>query len=69
MATNIVSQLLAQLGGGTLSTIASELGENAGNTQSALSAVLPSMIIVVISMVLLYTFPQIGLWLPNYIYR
>ena len=44
MATNIVSQLLAQLGGGTLSTIASGLGENAGNTQSALSAVLPALV-------------------------
>ena len=44
MATNIVSQLLAQLGGGTLSTIASGLGENASNTQSALSAVLPALV-------------------------
>ena len=27
------------------------------------------MIIVIISMAMLYTFPQIGLWLPNYLYR
>jgi outer membrane protein OmpA-like peptidoglycan-associated protein len=44
VATNIVSQLLAQLGGGTLSTIASGLGESASNTQSALSAVLPALV-------------------------
>jgi tripartite ATP-independent transporter DctM subunit len=31
--------------------------------------VLPFLFIVLISMFMLYTFPQIGLWLPNYIYR
>ena len=30
---------------------------------------MPLMIIVIISMVMLYTFPQIGLWLPNYLYN
>ena len=30
---------------------------------------MPYMIIVIVSMVMLYTFPQIGLWLPNYIYK
>ena len=27
------------------------------------------LFIVIISMVMLYSFPQIGLWLPNYLYR
>jgi TRAP-type mannitol/chloroaromatic compound transport system permease large subunit len=31
--------------------------------------VLPFMIIVIISMIMLYTFPQIGLWLPTQVYR
>ncbi len=31
--------------------------------------VLPFLMIVIISMVMLYTFPQIGLWLPNQIYK
>jgi tripartite ATP-independent transporter DctM subunit len=31
--------------------------------------VLPFMLIVLISMVMLYTFPQIGLWLPSVLYR
>lgn len=44
MATNIVSQLLAQLGGSTLSTIATGLGESASNTQLALGAVLPAIV-------------------------
>jgi TRAP-type mannitol/chloroaromatic compound transport system permease large subunit len=39
------------------------------NINDIFRGVLPYMIIVVISMVMLYTFPQIGLWLPNYIYR
>ncbi len=30
---------------------------------------MPYMIIVLVSMVMLYTFPQIGLWLPNQLYR
>jgi hypothetical protein len=24
---------------------------------------------VIVSMIMLYTFPQIGLWLPSYLYR
>jgi TRAP-type mannitol/chloroaromatic compound transport system permease large subunit len=31
--------------------------------------VTPFIFLVVITMVLFYTFPQIGLWLPNYLYR
>jgi TRAP-type mannitol/chloroaromatic compound transport system permease large subunit len=31
--------------------------------------VLPFMFIVIVSMIMLYTFPQIGLWLPTYLYR
>ena len=31
--------------------------------------VLPYLILVVISMIMLYTFPQIGLFLPNYLYQ
>jgi TRAP-type mannitol/chloroaromatic compound transport system permease large subunit len=30
---------------------------------------MPFMIIVIISMIMLYTFPQIGLWLPNQVYK
>ncbi len=30
---------------------------------------MPFMIIVIISMIMLYTFPQIGLWLPTQVYR
>ncbi len=33
------------------------------------AGVLPFMFIVLIAMALLYIFPQIGLWLPDYIYR
>ncbi len=33
------------------------------------SGVTPFLAIVVFSMVLFYTFPQMGLWLPNYLYR
>ena len=32
------------------------------------SGVMPFIFIVVLAMVLLYTFPAIGLWLPNYLY-
>jgi TRAP-type mannitol/chloroaromatic compound transport system permease large subunit len=39
------------------------------NINDIFRGVLPYMIIVVISMAMLYTFPQIGLWLPNYIYK
>jgi tripartite ATP-independent transporter DctM subunit len=33
------------------------------------AGVMPFMVIVLIAMALLYIFPGIGLWLPNYIYR
>ena len=39
------------------------------NINDIFRGVLPFMIIVVVSMIMLYTFPQIGLWLPNYLYR
>ncbi len=39
------------------------------NINDIFRGVMPYMIIVVISMVLLYNFPEIGLWLPNYLYR
>jgi TRAP-type mannitol/chloroaromatic compound transport system permease large subunit len=39
------------------------------NINDIFRGVMPYMIIVIISMVMLYTFPQIGLWLPNQIYR
>jgi TRAP-type mannitol/chloroaromatic compound transport system permease large subunit len=39
------------------------------NINDIFRGVLPYMLIVLISMVMLYTFPQIGLWLPNYLYR
>jgi TRAP-type mannitol/chloroaromatic compound transport system permease large subunit len=39
------------------------------NINDIFRGVLPYMLIVIISMAMLYTFPQIGLWLPNYVYR
>ncbi len=39
------------------------------NINDIFRGVLPYLILVFVSMVMLYTFPQIGLWLPNYIYR
>ena len=39
------------------------------NINDIFRGVLPYMLIVIISMVMLYSFPQIGLWLPNYLYR
>jgi tripartite ATP-independent transporter DctM subunit len=39
------------------------------NINDIFRGVMPYMLIVIISMVMLYTFPQIGLWLPNYLYR
>jgi TRAP-type mannitol/chloroaromatic compound transport system permease large subunit len=39
------------------------------NINDIFRGVLPFMIIVIISMVMLYTFPQIGLWLPTQVYR
>ncbi|MEI7805912.1 MAG: TRAP transporter large permease subunit [Hyphomicrobiales bacterium] len=39
------------------------------NINDIFRGVMPYMIIVIVSMIMLYTFPQIGLWLPNYVYR
>jgi TRAP-type mannitol/chloroaromatic compound transport system permease large subunit len=39
------------------------------NINDIFRGVLPFMIIVIISMIMLYTFPQIGLWLPNTLYH
>jgi len=39
------------------------------NINDIFRGVLPFLIIVIISMAMLYTFPQIGLWLPNALYR
>src|SRR5215216_2901923 len=39
------------------------------NINDIFRGVMPFMIIVIISMVMLYTFPQIGLWLPTYMYK
>ena len=39
------------------------------NINDIFRGVLPYLLIVIVSMVMLYTFPQIGLWLPNYLYR
>jgi TRAP-type mannitol/chloroaromatic compound transport system permease large subunit len=39
------------------------------NINDIFRGVLPFMMIVIISMIMLYTFPQIGLWLPTQVYR
>jgi TRAP-type mannitol/chloroaromatic compound transport system permease large subunit len=39
------------------------------NINDIFRGVLPFMLIVLTSMVMLYAFPQIGLWLPTYLYR
>jgi TRAP-type mannitol/chloroaromatic compound transport system permease large subunit len=39
------------------------------NINDIFRGVLPYMLIVIVSMIMLYTFPQIGLWLPSYLYR
>jgi len=39
------------------------------NINDIFRGVMPYMIIVIISMIMLYTFPQIGLWLPNTVYK
>jgi tripartite ATP-independent transporter DctM subunit len=39
------------------------------NINDIFRGVLPYMIIVIVSMVMLYTFPQIGLWLPSAVYK
>jgi TRAP-type mannitol/chloroaromatic compound transport system permease large subunit len=33
------------------------------------AGVMPFLVLVLVAMVMFYTFPQIGLWLPNYLYR
>ena len=39
------------------------------NINDIFRGVMPYMIIVIVSMIMLYTFPQIGLFLPNYLYH
>jgi len=39
------------------------------NINDVFRGVMPYMIIVIVSMIMLYAFPQIGLWLPNQLYR
>jgi TRAP-type mannitol/chloroaromatic compound transport system permease large subunit len=39
------------------------------NINDIFRGVMPFMIIVIISMIMLYAFPQIGLWLPTQVYR
>ncbi|HVY42035.1 MAG TPA: TRAP transporter large permease subunit [Hyphomicrobiaceae bacterium] len=39
------------------------------NINDIFRGVMPYMMIVIICMAMLYTFPQIGLWLPNYLYK
>jgi tripartite ATP-independent transporter DctM subunit len=39
------------------------------NINDIFKGVLPFMLLVLVSLVLLYIFPEIGLWLPNYLYR
>jgi len=39
------------------------------NINDIFRGVMPYMLIVIVSMIMLYTFPQIGLWLPTQVYR
>jgi TRAP-type mannitol/chloroaromatic compound transport system permease large subunit len=39
------------------------------NINDIFRGVMPYMLIVIVSMIMLYTFPQIGLWLPNTLYH
>jgi len=39
------------------------------NINDIFRGVMPFMIIVIVSMIMLYAFPQIGLWLPTQVYR
>ena len=39
------------------------------NINDIFRGVLPYMLIVIVCMIMLYTFPQIGLWLPSVLYR
>jgi TRAP-type mannitol/chloroaromatic compound transport system permease large subunit len=39
------------------------------NINDIFRGVMPYVLIVVVCMIMLYTFPQIGLWLPNALYR
>jgi TRAP-type mannitol/chloroaromatic compound transport system permease large subunit len=39
------------------------------NSAQVLVVMAAYMLIVIVCMIMLYTFPQIGLWLPNVLYR
>ena len=39
------------------------------NINDIFRGVMPFVLIVIVSMIMLYTFPQIGLWLPTQVYR
>lgn len=39
------------------------------NINDIFAGVMPFLLLVILTMALFYTFPQIGLWLPNYLYR
>ena len=39
------------------------------NINDIFRGVMPFVLIVIVSMIMLYTFPQIGLWLPTHVYR
>ena len=39
------------------------------NINDIFRGVMPYMLIVIVCMIMLYTFPQIGLWLPSVLYR
>lgn len=39
------------------------------NINDIFAGVMPFLLLVLVTMALFYTFPQIGLWLPNYLYR
>jgi TRAP-type mannitol/chloroaromatic compound transport system permease large subunit len=39
------------------------------NINDIFAGVLPFLLLVVVAMAMFYAFPQIGLWLPEYLYR
>jgi TRAP-type mannitol/chloroaromatic compound transport system permease large subunit len=39
------------------------------NINDIFAGVMPFLLLVVVAMAMFYAFPQIGLWLPNYLYR
>jgi TRAP-type mannitol/chloroaromatic compound transport system permease large subunit len=39
------------------------------NINDIFRGVMPYVLIVIVCMIMLYTFPQIGLWLPSVLYR